>query len=1349
MSRRRSAPPLWLRCALAALALALLGLAPRAGAQAPVPLPPFNPQTSLRFQRLSVDDGLPSNYVTSILQDQAGFLWFGTASGLARYDGYRFVVYRAEPGDPGSLASSQINGLYQDPAGMIWIATQGGGLNRFDPRTERFTRYESGGPDGVAGASIQAISGDGAGAVWFATGGGEQGYLQRLDLATGAFSRHPLMCGERRSGRARRVLPDPAGGAVWVVVDELLRFDLATGAMTCHVPEGAPEKIDVRTRSRLADVSLDPSGRLWLAGSDALYLFDPASGAFSPFAPPADPAARLPAFRMNTVLRNRQGLLWLGFVTERGLHVFDPAGRAFLRSYQRDATDPASFTTAQVQAMYEDREGLIWTGTAGDGVYLLNPRQMQFTYYRGDPLGNRSFAPAGIQAIHQDPAGVVWIGSTTALTRFDPAAGSFKHYTVFSGTLPLARPESRIIGDIVPDKAGRLWFDGIDGLYRFDPRTEHVTALRDVPIEPGAPVDIEQVARGEGESLWLLAGNTLSAFDIPSERFGLRVQLQKAIGRPVGKALTLGIDAAGDPWVGGERFLARVDRRTGAVTAYVHEPDKPAGLPNAAVQAIHHDRRGAVWLGTNQGLLRFDPASGAFERIGLREGLGDVRGILEDELGTLWISSGHGLARLAPASGQLQLYDISDGLQGNQFNLAAAFRAADGTLFFGGTQGLTAFKPAQISPNAAPPPVRLTELRLANEPLAPGGDSPLRQPIWLADSLTLDHDQTIISLEFAALSFAAPRNNRYRYRLEGLETNWNEVGSDRRIAAYTTLPPGSYLLRVQGSNDDGVWGTEEVALPIVITPPWWATWWFRGALLAAVAAALLAGYSWRVRSVERRNRQLAATVAERTSALTERTRELAEASRRAEAASQAKSEFLANMSHELRTPLNGILGYAQILLRNAGLETAQRDGLQTIYHSGWHLLTLINDVLDLAKIEARRLELRPQPMNLPALLDGVAAVIRMAAQQKQISFAYAPPAGLPRMIEADETRLRQVLLNLLGNAVKFTSRGGVTLRVTPAAAPGPESVALRFAIQDTGVGIAPEQREAIFQPFEQVGDAGARAAGTGLGLAISQQLVSLMGGAISLESAPGVGSTFWFDVIFPLAEQAAAAPSPPAQLITGYEGPRRRILVVDDRQENRMVLLNLLEPLGFDVALAENGQEAVQRARQLRPDMIFMDLVMPVMMGFEAVPAIRAIPELAEVPIIAVSASVLEADQAHSIQVGCDGFVSKPVDAGQILELVRRHVRLEWIVAPAEALAAPPLSADGDPGGDELILPPREELEALYERARFGDMRSVREQAERLGRLSPRYEAFARRILALAEAFDDEQIQEVLRPHLF
>ncbi|XYI00646.1 AAA family ATPase [Sorangium sp. So ce1128] len=478
--------------------------------------------------------------------------------------------------------------------------------------------------------------------------------------------------------------------------------------------------------------------------------------------------------------------------------------------------------------------------------------------------------------------------------------------------------------------------------------------------------------------------------------------------------------------------------------------------------------------------------------------------------------------------------------------------------------------------------------------------------------------------------------------------------------------------------------------------------------------------------------------------ITERKQAEAErqARKTAEAESRAKTEFLRNMSHELRTPLNAILGYAQILKRSPGLEGREATGLNTIQQSGQHLLTLINDLLDLAKIEAGKLDLCPEPIHLSTFLTVVADIIRVRAEQKSLYFTYEATPHLPQAVLVDEKRLRQVLLNLLGNAVKFTDRGRVRFGVQGLAQDG-TAARLRFAVEDTGVGMTPEQLAKLFQPFGRVGDV-RRRTGTGLGLMISRQLVHLMGSEIHVQSRPGEGSRFCFEVTLPVAE--IAAPLRPSELdAIGYEGPRRKVLVADDVVSNRAVLLQLLSDLGFEVFEATNGQEAVEQEMAASPHLAVMDLVMPVMGGLEAMQCIRRDRQtrgLTRLPFIVVSASATEEDQAESIAAGADAFLTKPINRESLLRVLGAQLGLTWVHArPAEQQA-------GDMGAAELLAPPREEMEVLHAMALEGNMRDIRKRADYLTTLGERYRPFADRLHRLAEGYQSKAILYLVEEHL-
>ncbi|HEY9649586.1 MAG TPA: PAS domain S-box protein [Coleofasciculaceae cyanobacterium] len=504
--------------------------------------------------------------------------------------------------------------------------------------------------------------------------------------------------------------------------------------------------------------------------------------------------------------------------------------------------------------------------------------------------------------------------------------------------------------------------------------------------------------------------------------------------------------------------------------------------------------------------------------------------------------------------------------------------------------------------------------------------------------------------------------------------------------------------------------------------------------------------------------------------------ELQQAKEAAESANRAKSEFLANISHEFRTPLNGILGYTQILkslittqkhfsdtfIVSPELEERFRDGLNIIQQSGEHLLTLINDILDLSKIEADKMELHLNEFHFPKFLHSIIDLFRLRAEQKGILFIYEPLFPLPTGVRGDEQRLRQVLINLLSNAVKFTDKGRVVFKVGYASAFNSHSSAnpeeqrttdkIRFQVEDTGIGIASEKLEEIFLPFQRVSDRGHLADGTGLGLSISRKLVRMMGGELQVKSTLNQGSVFWSDLELPEVSGWLSPTATLAQPIIGFNGDKRKVLVVDDRRENRSILVNLLSPLGFEVVEAADGYDCLRKAKEFQPDVVLMDLFMPRLDGFETTQQLRQSTEFRDLVVIAASASAFEQDRQRSLESGCNDFIAKPIQSSNLLECLQQYLDLEWVYEPERQNPKKAEVIDGDnlssPLPVVLVNPPPPELEALYELARIGDIRGILDTVVHLEKQDEPWKSFAGQLRQLAKTFQVKKIQELLKQYV-
>ena len=1220
-------------------------------------------QSTVELEKIGIEQGLSQGFVSTMCQDREGFMWFGTNSGLNRYDGYEFTIFRHDPYNPHSLSNNEIVGIV-DLGELLCVLTLGG-IDFFDKTTRRFYHLE--GPLSDIRLTSGKIFGDGKNNLWY------------LGKYVGNAALFHLRLSPGFAGSLR-------GGAV---PDKLIQVST------------------VYTGQDILDVAPGDKGAMcWLLAPDNLFQID---------ANDAQHRVPLPAAFTSLLSDGQKGLFLLGkrqlayykhdeqtwrtsgiqFPETAALQSFDAQRQRLWIGYYRmmefDVGQwPESFFSDHAESQFDipagvvscliDYNGIMWLGTNARGIVRYNPRTGVFKNYLP---GSSIYSPPVV-----DSKGLVWLsqrldanGLTVFNQRFNPANGHLSPFP-FEDRIPGMK-----VSRSLTDSDGDVWTAGIEQqrldrgvLIRYRPG-DGATEVFYFPRTVKKEIAALAFWGGEGEDrFWIVLPGEMIRFDRATKQF--QSFDFSSFCTDIFSINAVAVTPDGSKWIGLPRGLLRAAPAEGkgySFTLLTNAPTQRNSLPDNGIRSLLTDPvdGGILWIGTaGGGLSRLDIRTGKFTHFNTQNGLPDnvVYGIVPDDEGHLWLSTNKGLTKFNPATRQFQYFYKSDGLQENEFNTYAAGKAPDGALLFGGVNGLTIFQPSDLNASKPPPAVRITGLKINGLSIDPRDSAALiRSDIQFLETLEFPFSNNNITLQFVALDLTQPDRNRFRFYLEGAEPEWAHEGFEH-TAQYLNLPPGKYVFKVKGANSDGIWNETPVALHITILPPW-----YRSSLAYLIYALLFGGgiYSFYRFQLSRRLEH----------AENARLKEL----------DQIKSRIYTNITHEFRTPLTIILGMADTLEKGGSNGESSKNATALIKRNGQNLLTLINQMLDLSKLETGKMSLHRTRGDIISFIKYLGESFHSFASTKGVHLHFL--TEIPELEMAfDREKIQAILFNLLSNAIKFTPETGhVYVQISEKEAKQQRWLSIR--VKDTGIGIAADQLPLIFDRFYQADDAATRKSeGTGIGLALVRELVKLMNGDIQVSSSPGEGATF--NVLLPVAAPDASDPAemeapvaeipapgplpfPPALSSDANDGPL--VLLVED---NADVMDYLKACIGADYqfAVAHNGREGLEMALQLIPDLVLSDVMMPEMDGLEMCRRLKNDERSSHIPVVLLTARADIASRIEGLSRGADDYLAKPFDRGELLARMSNLILLRRQLHARYASLAPAPTSDPDLQMEDAFL---------------------------------------------------------------
>ena len=1193
------------------------------------------------FSKLDTYTGLSHNQINAILKDSDGFLWFGTLSGLDRYDGYSFKIYRNNPNDSASLFDNYILSLYELPNGKMWVVTRGrSGV--YDSHTEKFN------PDYdiylrslhlPPGPILSIIKGNND-RYWFLYENLDMYLYSNSDKSAVSFKQNLKVNADEKIAS----LKETKDRKLWIVYQSglLQQYDIESGKLIFST--SALQKLS--KGSNAYNLFIDGDGDVWLwALNQGCFLFHPQNNSIRLFNENSFPS-KLNTNLVSQIAQDNNGLIWVA-TDHGGVNLIDKKNNFNVSYLLNDPKDSRSLSQNSITALYKDDKGIIWLGTYKQGVNYLHSNIVLFPYYHHQESNAKSLPYDDVNRFVEDKSGNIWIGSNGGgLIYFDRKNNRFKQYLHDPNNSNSL--SSNVIVSLWIDHEEKLWIGTyFGGLNSFDGKKFIRYKHSDKDSSSLASDNVWEIFEDSDQNLWIgTLGGGLDLFDRKSNRFQHYQYKQDGQSNvPLTYISAMLQDKRGNLWIGTVFGIAVLERNKTTADFYQHTNDKNS-LSNNNVGCFWEDSKGRIWVGTREGLNLFNEQTKNFQRFTTSDGLPDnvILNILEDNQQTLWISTPSGLCNAIPEQKEngigfsIVTYDEMNNLQSHEFNDNAALKTRAGELIFGGPSGFNIINTSTIQKSVQHPKIVFTNLQILNENVEPGklinNRVVLQQSLSQLKSIDLKYKENVFAIEFASLDFAHSNRDKYAYKLEGFNSDWLYTDGRLRRATYTNLDPGHYILKVKVLNNNGAW-SEEKALHINIAPPFW-----RSAVAYIMYALLIAGLLYLIRRI----------TLDRIRMRFEVQQQRMEAER-AHMLDQLKTKFFTNVSHEFRTPLSLVISPLDQIIKNT-TDEGQKRQLNLVHRNAKRLLNLVNQLLDFRKIEVQGLKLYPSIGDIVKFAKDISYSFTDIADKKGIQFSFSSNVESLE-IYFDKDKVEKIFFNLLSNAFKYTHDNGIVgvkLIYTPHSVDEAEGI-LAVEVQDTGIGIPVDKHEKIFERFFQTDVPESMVnQGTGIGLAITKEFVKLHNGVITVKSEPEKGTCF--TVTLPAKKICDFIQLNTNQVsIEGIEqvvseesqrnGKTKTIIIVEDNEDLRFYLKENLRGQ-YHVEEAVNGKEGWQKIQLMNPDLVVSDIMMPLMNGIELARKIKNDTLTAHIPVILLTAMGSEEKQIEGFRVGVNDYITKP-----------------------------------------------------------------------------------------------------------